>query len=323
MPQEHSTAGSGLTAWIIREASSYFWTNSASARKGTPTTEPSRKRLSIGSFPLLSMERKAHHLPEIPLFSAPPSRAPSPTISDSSIPSSFTSPPTLPLGTAIENNEQNTPIKPLENQVSHRNVSGRQGTHLSQTGPLQTCFREMERSVGISIEDISTRLMRLEQANDANDSSPYEGNEALRDEIRALREEVTMLRRTNGGTTNSNCNNNPASKSTASSVVSFDKDPTPLVRDSVSSPRVSTVNKDDEPRPARVYHDRSSSRHTARSSRRDSRWTSSRTKHDDTTETDSDGSLSDEKDPKTLAISFHQRRKGPKYPGLGSLVPSD
>lgn len=94
--------------------------------------------------------------------------------------------------------------------------------------------------------------------------------------------------------------------------------------DPTSSPRVSTADQDDGPRPARPHPDRFSSWRSARSSRRDLRLTSSsRIKHNDSTDTNSYVSRPDEKDTQALAISFHQRRKGYKHPDHDSLVRSD
>lgn len=91
----------------------------------------------------------------------------------------------------------------------------------------------------------------------------------------------------------------------------------------ISSPRVSTVDKEGETRPPSGIHDHSTSRRSARSSRRNSRRAYSRIKNDDSTDTASDESLFGEEDRQTFTISFHQRPKGPKHPGLDSLVPSD
>lgn len=65
---------------------------------------------------------------------------------------------------------------------------------MSQPVALQTRIREVERRIGISIDDIMYRLIRLEQAYNRSDSSSDDDNEALRHEIRALREEVTIIR---------------------------------------------------------------------------------------------------------------------------------
>lgn len=55
-----------------------------------------------------------------------------------------------------------------------------------------------------------SRLPHFEQAtldeDDSSDSPPEEGNDALCDEILALREEVAMLRRTDIGTTSHDTN---------------------------------------------------------------------------------------------------------------------
>lgn len=69
--QQYSTAGSALTAWIIMEALSYFWTHFVCTCKRTPTTERTSKRSTTAPLRLLSRERshiislKSHrlHLP--------------------------------------------------------------------------------------------------------------------------------------------------------------------------------------------------------------------------------------------------------------------
>lgn len=120
-----------------------------------------------------------------------------------------------------------------------------------------------------------------------------------------------------------NSGNDPASRTTAQHVMSLGKDPIPFAKDPMSSPRMSTVEHDDEPRYVRIHHDRRYSDHTARSSRRDSRQSSSRIKHDESTDKDSYRSISDDEGRHSLTISFHQRRKALKYRGLDRLVPSD
>lgn len=105
--------------------------------------------------------------------------------------------------------------------------------------------------------------------------------------------------------------------------MSLEQDPMPPATDPTFSLTISTVYQDDMPRSLRIKYDCSSSRRTARSSRGDSSRSSSCIKHDDLTEIDSDGSLSNEKEQQAPAISFDKHRKGPKHRAIDSLVPSD
>lgn len=114
----------------------------------------------------------------------------------------------------------------------------------------------------MAIEEITSKILCLEKADNIRTSSSHEEKEALCDEIRALREEANKIRRTNVVST---IGNYPASRTTDKGVVSLGKYAIPSERDHTFSPRISTVDPDDNPCPMPVHYDRSSSRCTGRS----------------------------------------------------------
>lgn len=129
-------------------------------------------------------------------------------------------------------NAQDTSVQLSGTHIARQTVIEREYPHVIQA---------VKRRVGISLDYIMSRILRLEKADNFDDSSSEEGNDTLRDEFRALREKVTLLRRTNAVTPNGNSHNNPESQSTAPSEVSLGQGPTPPARDHVCSPIISTV----------------------------------------------------------------------------------
>lgn len=138
------------------------------------------------------------------------------------------------------------------------NQNLRQGTRYSRTivrkpnrptKSIANPYSRMERRIGPSTEDITTRLLHIKYTDNANVSYSDEGNEAVRDEIRALREEVTILRRTNARNQNQSAENNRVSEPTAPLVVSPSQDPIFPARGSTFSLRISSADHDGELRP--------------------------------------------------------------------------
>lgn len=180
----------------------------------------------------------------------------------------------------------------------------------------------MERRIRISYDFIMYRIARIEQTYDSSHYSSREVQESLRDEARALREEVIQLGRTPARHTVKH----PALQYSASQVKRLDQDrklPTSPTGNPTPSQRISTADKKDKRHLLRSSNSRSSSRNMARSERRNPRRTSSLITDDDSKDTDSDGSLSDKEDPQSLTISFYQRLKGPKHHRIDNLFPSD
>lgn len=99
-----------------------------------------------------------------------------------------------------------------------------------------------------------SRLICLEKADYCSDYSSHEENEALRDEIGALREEVTILRRTNVDIQICHPGKDPASQSTAQHVVSLGQDSVPPEIGPTSSARNETGDQEDELCPLRDSH---------------------------------------------------------------------
>ena len=278
-------------------------TQPSSAR--TPeTTARSRTRSTTGSLPADSRAWNAHHLPENPPFQAPP-----PLWGPSATP-----PPTPPPGN--DSDDETTPT--VGNPTTQRPETE---SDTIQVGQLQTRIQEMDQQIRMYNDVIMTRLTNLEQADDEHDSSSDEDNEALRAEIQALREEMTALRQTNPGGSSQSAAANTNSNSNLPQPGNARHGSTGTTPAHI--PRISTVDQENGTPSQNARHNHSSSRRTTRSSRRDSRRISYRIKHDDSTDTDSDHSPSDEENQQAVAISFHQRQKGPKHPGLDSLVPSD
>lgn len=115
----------------------------------------------------------------------------------------------------------------------------------------------MERRTRMSHDVIISTLTYLEQAADASShSSLGESNDALLEEIRALREDVTMLRSTNNGTRGHDTNNNPAFQITHTGTTSLRQNTANPFVEPASSPRVSTTDQEDGLRPTRTHPDR-------------------------------------------------------------------
>lgn len=90
---------------------------------------------------------------------------------------------------------------------------------------LQTRARNMECRVCLSIEEIISCLLRLENSDITSNCSSDDDEKSNRDEVRALREAVTLLRRIKASTQERNEGNNPATQYTALIVEICDKDP--------------------------------------------------------------------------------------------------
>lgn len=89
-------------------------------------------------------------------------------------------------------------------------------------------FRDEQPALNAAvIEDIPYRLLRLKQTNSTIDASSHEENKVLRDEIRALGEEVNIVRRTNAGDQILNAEINLASRPPAPPVANICQVPIP------------------------------------------------------------------------------------------------
>lgn len=117
-------------------------------------------------------------------------------------------PPAPLFGNESEHNEKDTPVLRFGKQTTCQNINYQQDLHVSQSVPLQTLIGEVERRARVSIDDIMSRLIRLDQAENFSNSSSDDKNEAFR-------ADVNVLRRTNADDPISNPGNAPASQCTA------------------------------------------------------------------------------------------------------------
>lgn len=124
----------------------------------------------------------------------------------------------------------------LESLISHQNM-------------LQARVRYMGRQLGLSIEEILSRLRHFENVEVTNNSYSKYDKKAIHMEIRSPREEVAKLRHIVVNTCACHIGNQDAPESTTSQVESSDNDielPTVSKWKSAKSQRISTAARGDE-----------------------------------------------------------------------------
>lgn len=312
-------------------------TTSASSQQQNQPTSRSRTRSRTGSLPPRSRERNAQHLPEVPPFPHPDDEDPTDTPHQ---------PPAADAAAGLGNENPVVNIqgverseviqtctevqRPLNDQLNQLSQPGGRLERLESALQEQQGHRVDTKQATANAEAIAKladRLRLIEQVDRQSDQAAYQ--DRLLEDLRTLRTDVNLLLEQRSGNTKLTEEIVPVrtvphvGKDQRVNLGPVPEHPVPVTNTTVQPLRVSNVDRDESVQLGHQSRSARNSRRSHGSSRRDSRRTSFQVKHDDSTETETDESNDSQPNEGSFALDIHQRRKGPKQPGLNSLVPSD